>query len=75
MTNILDDSLAARRWDTEYRNGRYRDEAPVPFVGQIIEQVKANKITDGGQGLYVGCGNGRNYLPLLDAGLDLYGLD
>lgn len=24
---------------------------------------------------YVGCGNGRNYLPLVDAGLDLVGLD
>jgi SAM-dependent methyltransferase len=28
-----------------------------------------------GRGLYVGCGNGRNYLPLVDAGLDLVGLD
>ena len=28
-----------------------------------------------GAGLYVGCGNGRNYLPLVDAGLDLFGLD
>ena len=26
-------------------------------------------------GLYVGCGNGRNFLPLVDAGLSLYGLD
>jgi SAM-dependent methyltransferase len=26
-------------------------------------------------GLYVGCGNGRNLLPLLNAGLDLTGLD
>ena len=29
----------------------------------------------GGRGLYVGCGNGRNYLPLVDAGLDILGLD
>src|SRR5262249_14426924 len=28
-----------------------------------------------GLGLYVGCGNGRNYLPLVDAGLNLRGLD
>ena len=28
-----------------------------------------------GVGLYVGCGNGRNYLPLVDAGLALHGLD
>jgi SAM-dependent methyltransferase len=26
-------------------------------------------------GLYIGCGNGRNLLPLLDAGFDLTGLD
>src|SRR5207248_3084522 len=29
----------------------------------------------GGDGLYIGCGNGRNYLPLVDGGLDLVGLD
>ena len=28
-----------------------------------------------GRGLYVGCGNGRNYLPLVAGGLDLTGLD
>ncbi len=28
-----------------------------------------------GKGLYVGCGNGRNYVALVDAGLDLIGLD
>ena len=27
------------------------------------------------RGLYIGCGNGRNYLPLVDGGLDLAGLD
>lgn len=27
------------------------------------------------RGLYIGCGNGRNLIPLLDAGLDLLGLD
>src|SRR5204862_6241363 len=27
------------------------------------------------EGLYVGCGNGRNFLPLVDAGLALVGLD
>jgi SAM-dependent methyltransferase len=26
-------------------------------------------------GLYIGCGNGRNYIPLTEAGLDLIGLD
>jgi SAM-dependent methyltransferase len=28
-----------------------------------------------GRGLYIGCGNGRNYLPLVAGGLDLTGLD
>ncbi len=28
-----------------------------------------------GKGLYVGCGNGRNYVALVDAGLNLIGLD
>src|SRR5215475_5177959 len=27
------------------------------------------------RGRYIGCGNGRNYLPLIDSGLRLYGLD
>ena len=26
-------------------------------------------------GVYIGCGNGRNYVPLVDRGLDLVGLD
>lgn len=26
-------------------------------------------------GLYIGCGNGRNFVPLVDAGLDLVGID
>jgi hypothetical protein len=29
----------------------------------------------GTEGLYIGCGNGRNYLPLIAGGLDLVGLD
>jgi hypothetical protein len=28
-----------------------------------------------GKGLYIGCGNGRNFIPLCDEGLDLWGLD
>ena len=27
------------------------------------------------RGVYIGCGNGRNYVPLVEAGLDLIGLD
>lgn len=37
--------------------------------------MRAHPEAIGGVGLYVGCGNGRNYLPLVDAGLALRGLD
>jgi hypothetical protein len=65
--------LTAARWDAEYRNQRYAGEPPLPFVERIVETVKAEASLS--RGLYVGCGNGRNYLPMVDAGLDLVGLD
>jgi cyclopropane fatty-acyl-phospholipid synthase-like methyltransferase len=37
--------------------------------------MRAHPAARAGVGLYVGCGNGRNYLPLVDAGLNLRGLD
>jgi len=43
-------------------------------VQRIVETLRAAS-SETGTGLYVGCGNGRNYLPLVDAGLDLVGLD
>jgi trans-aconitate methyltransferase len=71
----LPDPLPAVRWDEAYRGGRYAGEAPLPFVATIIDLVRGHPPARDGTGLYVGCGNGRNYLPLLDAGLDLIGLD
>jgi SAM-dependent methyltransferase len=65
----------AARWDSEYRAGRYVAERPLPFVDRIISTVRAYPAAIAGDGLYVGCGNGRNYLPLVDAGLALQGLD
>jgi SAM-dependent methyltransferase len=67
--------LAARRWDDEYRGGRYGNEAPIPFVQTILSTLRDRGAARDGVGLYVGCGNGRNYLPLVDAGLTLYGVD
>jgi SAM-dependent methyltransferase len=72
---VSDGSLTAASWDAEYRAGRYADEGPLPFVGRIVETLRADPSAWTGTGLYVGCGNGRNYLPLLDAELDLLGLD
>src|SRR6266404_576126 len=69
----MKESLTAGQWDIGYRNGKYDDEPPIPFVGRIIEELGEN----GDQliGLYPGCGNGRNFIPLLEAGLNLRGLD
>src|SRR2546426_419077 len=69
------DTLTASRWDDEYRNQRYANEPPLPFVDRILETLRADDSAGHGTGLYVGCGNGRNYLPLVDAGLELFGLD
>ena len=71
----LSAELVATRWDAEYRAGRYVAEPPLPFVGQILSTLRAHPAAMAGVGLYVGCGNGRNYLPLVDAGLALHGLD
>jgi hypothetical protein len=76
----LDDSTmdattrTAAAWDAEYTNGRYAAEPPVRFVTDIFTAVQEHHLTSG-DGLYVGCGNGRNYLPLSRAGLSLTGLD
>ena len=71
----LSGELAATRWDAEYRAGRYVAEPPLPFVDRILSTLRADPAALAGVGLYVGCGNGRNYLPLVDAGLDLHGID
>src|SRR5215475_4913376 len=71
----MDSARIASRWDEEYRNQRYADELPLPFVSEIIATLRMDSAAWSGRGLYVGCGNGRNYLPLVDAGLDLVGLD
>lgn len=66
--------LTAQKWNQEYLTGKYEDEAPIPFVSDILATLKDNKKLNG-NGLYVGCGNGRNYIPLVGAGLNLTGLD
>lgn len=67
---MTDDPASA--WDAEYARGRYLDEPPVPFVRDVLATAHRYGHTTG---LYVGCGNGRNFLPLLAGGLDLTGLD
>jgi methyltransferase family protein len=62
----------ASSWDAEYQSGRYAGAPPDEFVADIIAAAAAHGLSTG---LYIGCGNGRNLVPLLDAGLDLTGLD
>ncbi len=71
----LSSELVASRWDAEYREGRYASEPPLAFTDEIVATLRAHPTAFAGTGLYVGCGNGRNYLPLVDVGLNLHGLD
>ncbi len=73
MTKFGTDA-AARAWDIEYAAGRYREEPPLPFVADIVAAARAHGAI-GRDGVYIGCGNGRNYLALVAAGLELVGLD
>ena len=66
------DTRAAASWDAEYASGRYRHEPPVGFARDIIDAARSRNLS---RGLYIGCGNGRNFIPMSDAGLDLIGLD
>lgn len=62
----------AEIWDEEYSAGRYVDESPLEFAKEIIVELGQRHNS---RGLYVGCGNGRNYLEFARAGLDVVGLD
>ncbi len=64
----------ADAWDREYARGRYRSEPPLPFVDDIASAARRCRVPDR-LGIYIGCGNGRNYLPVVERGLDLIGLD
>jgi len=65
----------AESWNAEYRRGRYADDPPVPFVSEILVTLRRHPEVWARSGLYVGCGNGRNFLPLVDGGARLHGLD
>jgi trans-aconitate methyltransferase len=65
-------SEAAGSWNSEYAKGRYRSDPPVPFIRDIVSAARSANVRCG---VYIGCGNGRNYVPLTGAGLKLLGLD
>jgi SAM-dependent methyltransferase len=77
LTNVdeQENKLVAELWDAEYRAGRYADEPPLAFVDVIGRELLSALALDE-QVLYVGCGNGRNYVRLVEHyGLDVIGLD
>ena len=65
-------TAAAASWDAEYASGRYLNEPPVGLAYDIVEAAASKDLS---RGLYIGCGNGRNFVPMCEAGLDLVGLD
>ncbi len=62
--------LLTKRWNTEYTLGRYESDKSVDFIYDIKKYAPLR-----GCGLYVGCGNGRNFIPLYEDGLNLTGID
>ena len=65
----------ADAWNIEYDSGKYGGEPPVEFAGEVAAFLAERPGHRNGCGLYVGCGNGRNYIMLSKAGLDITGLD
>jgi len=59
-------------WDTQYNDGRYVGDPPEPFADTVLAAASRAGVA---RGLYVGCGNGRNFFHLVDQGLDLRGVD
>lgn len=66
----MNKSLVIRNWDRAYSQGKYYQEVAIPFVDDIKNALTANKLTHE-TGFYPGCGNGRNLIPLIEAGLKI----
>ena len=47
---MSDSRLTALRWDDEYRNQRYVDEPPLPFVERILDTLRADASAWSGPG-------------------------
>ena len=65
----------SRAWDASYQKEKYVAEPALGFADDIIKELKTRPNLMNGRGLYAGCGNGRNYVPLAEAGLNMIGLD
>ena len=65
----------ASAWDAEYGAGRYAGEDPIGFAAEVVAEVQKRPHIRRSPGLYVGCGNGRNFIKMATAGLNITGLD
>lgn len=63
-------NLVSSNWDRAYNDGKYDQEGPIPFLGDIVRLLKREGLYKG-VGFYPGCGNGRNLIPLLNEGLSV----
>lgn len=70
----MHDKLTAVNWNRAYQRGKYERETAVSFVNDIIRTIGERGLKDK-LGFYPGCGNGRNFVPLLDARLNIEGSD
>ena len=66
--------MISHRWNNQYNHGKYTNESPIEFVSDILDSLKTNGL-DRELGLYLGCGNGRNYIPLRNKNLNIFGID
>ena len=62
-------------WDQAYENGANKNAPSVLFIKTIITTILDQMEGSSYGGLYVGCGNGQNYIPMSQSGLDMVGLD
>ena len=72
MTNLNQPSVP-EFWNCIYKN-MTNNYDPTPFINRIRRNVQ-HRFKGNSKGLYAGCGNGRNYTPLSQSGLDIIGLD
>ncbi|WDM44929.1 class I SAM-dependent methyltransferase [Microbacterium luteolum] len=67
---MMTDSHARDRWDWEYTIHNGPPRPSLPIVDRVLEIAHP-----GERILYVGIGDGRNFLPLIAAGLDVVGCE
>ena len=72
MTNLNQPSVP-EFWNCIYKS-MTNNYAPTSFINRIRRNVQ-HRFKGNSNGLYAGCGNGRNYTPLSQSGLDIIGLD